>query len=147
MSNIEYAIGGALTAEEFIAVLRQSGLAERRPVHDRTCIEGMLAHANLIATARLDGVLVGISRSVTDFHYSCYLSDLAVDAAVQKRGIGKRLIEITREQLGPFCKIILLSAPAAVEYYPKLGFERHPQAWILAAKQTPMQPDESTQQL
>jgi predicted N-acetyltransferase YhbS len=91
----------------------------------------MLDHSNLIATAWDGRLLVGIARSVTDFHYCCYLSDLAVDAASQRRGIGRRLIQITQDALGPRCTIILLSAPAAVDYYPHLGFERHPQAWIL----------------
>ena len=91
----------------------------------------MLEHSNLIATAWDDALLVGIARSVTDFHYCCYLSDLAVDVAYQRRGIGKRLIQLTQDALGRRCKIILLSAPAAVGYYPHLGFERHEQAWVL----------------
>jgi ribosomal protein S18 acetylase RimI-like enzyme len=129
--QIEYAIESDLTVDEFIGVLETSTLAERRPVHDRACITGMLEHADLIVTARAEGELVGVARSVTDFHYCCYLSDLAVDERYQKRGIGKRLIDETQSRLGPQCKLILLSAPAAIDYYPRLGFEKHPQAWIL----------------
>jgi ribosomal protein S18 acetylase RimI-like enzyme len=92
----------------------------------------MMEHSNLIATAWEDDLLVGIARSVTDFHYCCYLSDLAVDVACQRRGIGRRLIRMTQEALGPRCSIILLAAPAAVDYYPRLGFQRHEQAWVLA---------------
>ena len=79
-------------------------------------------------------LLVGVARSVTDFHYCCYLSDLAVDQAVQDKGIGRELIRHTREQLGPRCKLILLSAPAAVGYYPHIGFTQHNSAWILQAQ-------------
>jgi GNAT superfamily N-acetyltransferase len=75
--------------------------------------------------------LVGIARSVTDFSYCCYLSDLAVDRDYQKSGIGRELIALTQAQLGPRCTIILLSAPAAVNYYPHIGFTHHPQAWLL----------------
>lgn len=134
MSNkpeIEYAIEPNLSVEEFIGVLATSTLAERRPVDDRACIAGMLEHADLIVSARVEGALIGVARSVTDFHYCCYLSDLAVDERYQKRGIGKRLIDETQSRLGPKCKLILLSAPAAIEYYPRIGFEKHPQAWIL----------------
>jgi len=129
--QIEYAIESDLTVDEFVGVLKASMLSERRPVDDHACIEGMLEHADLIVTARARGALIGIARSVTDFHYCCYLSDLAVDERYQKRGIGKRLIDETQNRLGSRCTLILLSAPAAIEYYPRLGFEKHSQAWIL----------------
>jgi predicted N-acetyltransferase YhbS len=129
--EIEYRVNQEISADEFIDVLRRSTLAERRPVEDRACIEGMLQHANLLVTAWDGDRLIGVSRSVTDFNYCCYLSDLAVDTAYQKQGIGKRLIAETQQRLGPQCTIILLSAPAAVEYYPRIGFQHHPQAWLL----------------
>ena len=91
----------------------------------------MLRHSNLVATCWQGTVLVGIARSVTDFHYCCYLSDLAVDIAYQRQGVGTALIRLTQEALGPRAQIILLSAPAAVDYYPRIGFEHHPEAWIL----------------
>jgi ribosomal protein S18 acetylase RimI-like enzyme len=116
----------------FADILRRSTLSERRPVDDTCCLQGMIEHSNLIATAWDDQLLVGIARSVTDFHYCCYLSDLAVDVEYQRQGIGRRLIKITQDALGPHCKVILLSAPAAADYYSHLGFDRHDQAWVLA---------------
>ena len=133
--NIEYKINDDISVDEFISVLERSTLAERRPVEDKACMQGMLEHANLIVQARVDSRLVGISRSVTDFNYCCYLSDIAVDEEFQGEGIGRKLIELTREQLGTQCKLILLSAPAAVGYYPKLGFIKHDQAWLINADQ------------
>ena len=126
-----YSIDPEVTREEFLHVLEASGLAERRPVDDMDCIDGMLANANLTVSARMNGKLVGISRTVTDFTYAAYLSDLAVDRSLQKSGVGRELVRRTREALGPKCTLILLSAPQAVEYYPRIGFEHHPQAWIL----------------
>lgn len=131
MNNIAYAVNKRISADQFIAVLRASTLAERRPVDDRACMEGMLENGNLLVTAWCEDKLVGVARSVTDFHFCCYLSDLAVDVAFQRQGIGKQLIRLTQAQLGPRCTLILLSAPAAVDYYPHLQFEKHPQAWIL----------------
>jgi predicted N-acetyltransferase YhbS len=122
----------AISADCFRSVLLRSTLGERRPVNDIECLKGMIEHSNLVVSAWDDQSLVGISRSVTDFHYCCYLSDLAVDVAYQRQGIGRRLIQITQDAVGPNCKIILLSAPAAVDYYGHLGFEHHDQAWILA---------------
>lgn len=134
--EIEYRVNQHIPAEEFIDLLQRSTLAARRPVEDRECIEGMLKNAGLLVTAWKGDLLVGIARSVTDFTYCCYLSDLAVDVEYQKCGIGKRLIAETQNRLGPRCSIILLSAPAAVEYYPRIGLQHHPQAWILPRNKT-----------
>jgi len=112
-------------------VLVESTLGERRPVDEPERLARMLEHSNLIVTARdPTGRLVGVARSVTDFAYCCYLSDLAVSRDVQHGGIGRKLIDATLAELDPKAKLILLAAPAAVDYYPKVGFEKHPSAWI-----------------
>ena len=128
---IKYEINRAITEEQFVDILRRSGLAERRPVDDPDCIAAMVANADLTVTAWSGNLLVGIARSVTDRAYCCYLSDLAVDRRFQKQGIGRELIARTQVELGPRCTLILLSAPAAVEYYPHIGMEKHHQAWVL----------------
>src|SRR5262245_51338359 len=115
--KIEYSHDRKITIEEFINVLKRSTLAERRPIDDRERVSAMLAHANLTCTAWDGDLLVGVCRSLTDFSYCCYLSDLAVDVAYQKKGIGKELIRQTRNKLHPQCKIILLAAPKAEGYY------------------------------
>lgn len=129
--NITYQIAPDLSTEAFIDILERSTLGERRPVDDLECIESMIKNADIIVTAIADGKIVGVARAVTDFSYCCYLSDLAVDESFQHQGIGKKLIRKMREQLGAKCKLILLSAPAAVEYYPKIGFTQHSSAWVL----------------
>ncbi len=114
--NTVYAREDHLGADEYTDVVTKSGL--NRPVEDRARVEQMLAHANLIVTARQDGRLVGFARSLTDFCFSCYLSDLAVDQACQGQGIGKRLIEETRKEAGgPLTTTLLLSAPTAMSFY------------------------------
>jgi predicted N-acetyltransferase YhbS len=128
---IDYKVNQPISAEEFIDVLKRSTLAERRPIDDLACIEAMLANANLTVTAWDDEKLVGIARSVTDFSYCCYLSDLAVDQAYQRQGIGKALCRMTRRQLGTKSKIILSAAPGAREYYAKIGFEHNAHCWVL----------------
>ena len=117
--------------DEAIDLYRRSTLGERRPVDRPEVFEGMLKNANLTITAWDGEKLVGISRTLTDFSYVAYLADLAVDEACQRQGIGKRLIEETRKRLWKECMIVLLAAPAANDYYPKLGFEHNPRAWIL----------------
>jgi ribosomal protein S18 acetylase RimI-like enzyme len=131
MTTIHYAIDRPITLEQFRDVLVRSTLGERRPIDNDECLQGMIANTDIMATAWDGDKLVGVSRSLTDWHYSCYLADLAVDVAYQRDGIGKRLIDLTQRQLGPLCKIILLAAPAANEYYPRIGFEHNPRAWML----------------
>ncbi len=134
--GIIYTADRVVAVHEFSDLLRRSTLAERRPVEDAACLAAMLRHANLIVTAWDGDVLVGIARALTDFAYCCYLADLAVDAACQHRGIGRELIRQVQAKLGDRAKIILLAAPKAEGYYPKLGFERHGSAWIVSARAT-----------
>ena len=129
--DIRYSAVEPVTTDQYIDVLQRSGFAERRPVDDFECIRAMVANANLLATAWHGAQLIGVARSVTDFVYCCYLSDLAVDEKFQKSGIGRQLIHETRLRLGPRCRIVLLAAPKAVDYYPKVGFTRHDSAWVL----------------
>jgi len=129
--NIEYNINTPVSTEQFIELLKASTLGERRPIDDYQCIEGMLNNSNLIVSAWDDKKLVGIARSITDFHYACYLSDLAVDGGYQKRGIGKQLQVLTQQQLKPKCKLILIAAPNASAYYEHIGFTNSPRCWVL----------------
>ncbi|MBI4905098.1 MAG: GNAT family N-acetyltransferase [Acidobacteria bacterium] len=129
--NITYQLEPNLTAAEFIAVLKASTLDERRPVDEPERIDKMLRNADIVVTARDGERLVGISRAITDFAYCCYLSDLAVDVEYQHKGIGKRLIDETHRHAGiDTTLLILLAAPAAVNYYPKIGMEQHNSCWL-----------------
>ncbi len=129
--TITFAAEPRLSALEFQSVLKASGLAERRPADDLERLDHMLRNADLVLTARDGERLVGVSRCITDFAYCCYLSDLAVDQAYQHRGIGKRLIEETQKVAGEGCTLILLSAPAAADYYGKIGMKHADNCWTL----------------
>ena len=129
--EIIYRIGNRLDLDEVIDVYRSSGLGLRRPIDDGACVQRMYAEANLVVGAWDGNRLVGLARTLTDFCYVAYLADLLVRAEYQKRGVGRELIRKTRAELGAKASIVLLAAPAAEEYYPRLGFTKHPQAWIL----------------
>ncbi|WP_209330882.1 GNAT family N-acetyltransferase [Lunatimonas salinarum] len=131
MTNpIRYQTEHNLSVGEFASLLQRSTLGERRPVEDTPRLQSMLQHANLIVTARDGDLLVGISRALSDFSFCTYLSDLAVDERYQKQGIGKELIRHTKEA-APLAKLILIAAPKAVGYYPKIGMQRHENCYIL----------------
>jgi GNAT superfamily N-acetyltransferase len=128
--NIDRAHGADLDIDEVLEVYRSSGLGERRPSNDPERFGAMVRNANLILICRVDGEMVGIARCISDFSYVTYLSDMAVSRAYQRSGIGRALIDATRKE-APQAKIVLLSAPAATEYYPHIGFSRHDSAWVL----------------
>lgn len=129
--SIEYKINHPISADQFISLLADSTLGERRPIQDRECMAGMISNSNLTVSAWDSEKLVGISRCMIDFHYACYLSDLAVSEKYQKLGIGKQLQILTQDQLGPRCKLILIAAPAANSYYEHIGFSNNPRCWVL----------------
>jgi predicted N-acetyltransferase YhbS len=128
---IAYQLEPDLTPGEFVDVLIRSTLAERRPVDKPDLIATMLAQADIIVTARAEGLLVGVSRAISDFAYCVYLSDLAVDVARQQQGIGRELIRRTHEAAGLHTHLILVAAPKARTYYGHIGMDPHDSCWII----------------
>jgi predicted N-acetyltransferase YhbS len=126
--------GAELDLDEVIELYVASTVAERRPADDRQRMGEMLAHADLVVSAHDGELLVAIARSITDWAYATYLSDLAVRVSHQRRGIGAELVARTHAA-APRSRLILLSAPDAVDYYPRIGMERHPAAFSLPPRQ------------
>jgi ribosomal protein S18 acetylase RimI-like enzyme len=133
-STIFYRSNSKITAAQFIDLLKRSTLDQRRPVNEPDRIQKMLDHGNVLITAWHSDKIIGISRALTDFSFCCYLSDLAVDEAYQHQGIGKELVRLTHEASGPDTRLILLAAPAAVNYYPKIGMEQFPYCYTFTRK-------------
>ena len=127
---ITYRTGNDLDLDEFIDVYVDSGLGERRPADDRERMKAMLEEANLVISAWDGDRMVGVCRSVTDWVYCTYLSDLAVRTSHQGQGVGREMVTRTRDA-APLATVILLAAPQAAGYYPKIGMEQHPSAWTL----------------
>lgn len=127
--NITYRTDITPTPEQVIELYENSGLS--RPTHDKERIRKMVENANLIVTAWDNEVLVGVARSITDWAWSCYLADLAIRHEYKKSGIGKKLIDLTKEKVGEQSMVLLLSVPTAMEYYPKVGFTKQESSFII----------------
>jgi predicted N-acetyltransferase YhbS len=127
--NITYSFDKRPTADQIIELYDNSGLP--RPTHDRERIQKMYDNSNLIVTAWEADLLVGVSRAITDWAWSCYLADLAVRDDYKKEGIGKQLINLTKERVGDESMVLLLSVPTAMEYYPKVGFKKQESSFIM----------------
>ncbi len=126
---IEYRQNFPLNPADVARVFDSSGIT--RPTNDIPRIARMFAASNLVISAWANGVLVGVCRALTDYSYCCYLSDLAVDQAHQKHGIGKELIRRVQNTVGDEVSIILLSALGAMSYYPSVGFAKAENAFLI----------------
>lgn len=124
---ITYTLRKDIPVADIIAVLDSSGI--NRPTKDKNRIKAMFEASDLTISAWDGDQLVGIARSLTDFCYCCYLSDLAVRKEYQNAGIGRELVARTRRQIGPETMLLLLAAPSAVDYYPRLGMEKMERAF------------------
>ena len=127
---INYQVNPTISVHDLIDILKKSTLGLRRPLADLEAMESMLAHANYYIGAYENGQLVGLARAMTDFVYTTYLADLAVNEKYQHQGIGKELIKILKINI-PKAKLILLAAPAAEAYYPKIGMQNHPHCYYI----------------
>ena len=128
--SINYQVNPTISVHDLIDILHKSTLGLRRPLADLEAMESMLTHANYYIGAYENGQLVGLARAMTDFVYTTYLADLAVDEKYQHQGIGKELIKILKINI-PRAKLILLAAPAAEAYYPKIGMQNHPHCYYI----------------
>lgn len=130
--EVKYLDSKDIRAEDLSRVFLKSGI--NRPHQDTERIRRMIANSDIVVSAWIGEQMVGVARAITDYSYCCYLSDLAVDSDYQGLGIGKRLVELLREKLGDECSLVLLSAPGAVDYYPKIGFENTDKAFVIKRK-------------
>jgi predicted N-acetyltransferase YhbS len=130
--KILYQLEPHLALSEFVDVLQRSTLAERRPMTEAATLQTMLQNADVLVTARIDGLLIGVARAITDFAFCTYLSDLAVDEKFQRQGIGQELLRRTHEAAGLHTQLILLAAPKAQTYYPHIGMAKHESCWTIA---------------
>lgn len=129
---ITYKVNARIEPHQLADVFRASGI--RRPVDDLNRLKKMLDNANLLVTAWDGEKLIGVARALTDYGYSCYLSDLAVDKDYQDNGIGQDLVNEIQKHIGEESNLLLLASPEVMEYYPKLGFEKADNAFIIPRK-------------
>ena len=127
---VSYEIEKNMSLKDFIHVLTDSGLGERRPMNDPDHLERMLRNSNLVIVARDSGQVVGVLRGLSDFSYRTFIADLAVISAKQGHGIGRGMLQFART-LAPEARLILFSAENATGFYQKIGFHLHKRCYQL----------------
>jgi GNAT superfamily N-acetyltransferase len=135
MTEIVYSRDSGLTVDEYIDVVGNSTLGPTRPLADLARVAAMIAGAQLIVTARLDGRCIGLARCLCDFAWVAYCGDLAVHNDFQGRGIGTGLLRACKDIVGDGVGMALISMPDAVSFYdakgPALGMHAQPNAYFM----------------
>lgn len=131
--SLIFSIESQLDTKEVIALYRSSGIA--RPVEQPERMQRMLQQSNLLVTARQDGQLLGLARCLTDYSWVVYIADLLVAKEAQQQGIGKQLLAEVQRITGPEVQQLLLSAPSAMDYYPKVGFQPLTNAFAISRQE------------
>ena len=126
---IKYLKNVDLNLEDIILVFRKSSI--NRPIENINRIKSMFDNSNLVISAWDEDKLVGLCRALTDFSYCCYLSDLAIDIDYQRQGIGRTMIDLVKKEISDEVALILLSAPSAMSFYPKVGFGKIENGFII----------------
>jgi ribosomal protein S18 acetylase RimI-like enzyme len=128
-TKITYKSDVVPTAQQIIGLYNDVQLP--RPTHDPQRIQMMFENSDLIVTAWDGDKLVGVSRTITDWVWCSYLADLAVSPNYERLGIGKTLVQLSKQKIGEQSMLLLLSVPTAMDYYPKVGFVRENRAFII----------------
>ena len=117
-----------LTPEEYIDFLKRTDLGSQYPKERfETRILRLLQNASISLAARNgEGRLVGALLGLTDFAYWLYVTDLGVDRAYLRKGIGRRLMQAALELAGGErdIAVYLVANEGAVPFYEKLGMRR-----------------------
>ena len=116
-----------LTAAEYIGFLARTDLGSQYPRERfETRIPKLLNNASVSLAARNeDGLLVGALLGLTDFAYWLYVTDLGVDRAYERQGIGRRLMREALNLAGgeKDIAVYLIANENAVPFYEKLGMK------------------------
>jgi len=117
-----------LTTEEYTDFLKRTDLGSQYP-KERFAerIPRLLKNASISLVARNDeNRIVGVLLGLTDFAYWLYVTDLGVDRAYERQGIGRSLMKKAHEMAGgeKDIAVYLIANGHAVPFYEKLGMKK-----------------------
>ncbi len=125
--SIDIAIDETVTPTEIAALFAQTDWAKERQADD---IATMLSATTLCISARLNGVLVGFLRVLTDRRFRAFIEDVIVDEAYRGNGIGRQLIHFALAELDKVQDVVLGCTEHNVGYYERFGFKRVGHAYM-----------------
>lgn len=117
-----------LSAHEYIDFLKRTNLGTQYPKErfpER--IEKLVRNVSISLVARNDdNMVVGVLFGLTDYAYWLYVTDLGVDRAYERQGIGKQLMKTALDLAGgeKDIAVYLIANGNAVPFYENLGMKR-----------------------
>ena len=117
-----------ITADEYINFLKRTDLGKQYPKERfRERIEKLVGNVSISLVARNENnTVVGVLFGLTDFAYWLYVTDLGVDRAYERQGIGKQLMKTAHKIAGgeKDIALYLIANENAVPFYEKLGMKK-----------------------
>lgn len=117
-----------LCADEYMDFLKRTDLGSQYPKERfRERIEKLVAKVPVSLTARdACGKVIGVLFGLTDYSYWLFITDLGVDRAFAKRGIGTALMKKALEVAGgeENIAVYLVANDKAMPFYEKLGMKQ-----------------------
>lgn len=124
MDEAELAIGpdSGITVDELLALYESVGWSAY--TGDPDLLQAAVAGASCTVTARRSGRLVGLARALSDGATICYLQDVLVHPAEQRRGIGRALVRAVLDRYRMVRQKVLLTddEPGQRAFYESLGY-------------------------
>ena len=117
-----------ISADEYIEFLKRTDLGSQYPKERfRERIEKLVDIVSISLIARNENnTVVGVLFGLTDFAYWLYVTDLGVDRAYERQGIGKQLMKTAHRIAGgeKDIALYLIANENAVPFYEKLGMKK-----------------------
>jgi GNAT superfamily N-acetyltransferase len=119
--NFVVSLNDAIEVDEVIDLYAANGWSSaNKPVE----LMSALRNSHSLATARMDGRLVGLANALSDGHLVVYFPHMLVHPDTHRRGVGRALMEAMLDRYRSFHQLMLTADGDAVHFYEAMGFTR-----------------------
>ncbi len=130
--RFEVKTSSELDAQDILKLFEQAGISKPNWSIDR--MQRALKGSSVIVTAWNENELIGFGNAITDFAWIAYLSQLAVNPQFQGMGVGRKLLDLMRSELGEEVTLVVHSAEKASDFYQRAGFEPYSNVFRIPRK-------------
>ena len=117
-----------LSPDEYIDFLKRTDLGSQYPEERfEERVSKLVGNVSISLVARNeDNLIVGVLFGLTDYVYWLYITDMGVDRAYERRGIGTQLMKTAHQLAGgeKDIAVYLIANENAIPFYEKLGMKK-----------------------